>query len=574
MKKITLLLIFLISINYSFAQVAGGKLDQKSLIEDEIQNQMNDQDMFSKDEFPVGNAVDPDFYYVGPGDMLTVQILPIIPVPMSLRVSPENTIIIPKFKEFKIKDMTLSDVKDSIIDYFLNINPNIQVAVHLNKARTVLVKIEGDVAFPTTYSLPSSYTVSTAILFANQIQRSGQVPVQQMPALLNLQKQQRETEKRFFNSGVSSDESYSSRNVVVLHNDGTKTDADIEKAISKNSNKYDPYVREGDVIIVPYEKENYDRISISGAINKPKVIAYKEGDRISDLLSFGRGFTKSVNLDNIYLVSSENNKRQKITFDSEGNLISEDFEIAPGSTLIVGMKSEKTIEHQGVVSVQGEVKSPGVYMIDKSNTTLSDIISQAGGFTDKAYLPLANIIRRETEKKNVIDPKQESYENFQYSDLIMEDTARFFLDMKYRKPFVATNFFSLFEENKKEYDVILKDGDVINVPENPGNVFVFGQVKNPGFVDFKPGMTMQYYIDKCGGLTQGADEDRASIIRGRNKVWVEGGDDVFVYAGDQVYVPSPPAYPPGFEIQKYNTYVYMVSGIIGVISVLISIFGK
>ncbi len=574
MKKLSVLLLLIFAVNYSFAQVAGGKTDQKSLIEEEIQNQITDRDLLSKDEFPVGNAVDPDFYFLGPGDMLTIQVLPIIPVPVHLIVSPEKTLTIPKFKEFDVKDLTLSEVKVMITEYFQKINPRTQVSIHLNKARTVLVKIEGDVAFPTTYSLPSSYTVSTAILFANQIQRSGQVPVQQMPALLILQKQQRETEKRFFHSGVSSDKSYSRRNVLVLHNDGTQSNVDIEKSISQNSNKYDPYVKEGDVIIVPYEEDNYNKISISGAVNKPKVVAYKEGDKISDLISFGRGFTNRANLDNVYLVNSANSRRTKLDFDEDGELITEDFEISPGSTIIAGYKTEETTEHQGVVSVKGEVNSPGVYVISESNTRLSDIIEQAGGFTNDAYLPLANIIRRENERKNVIDPKQDSYENFQYSGLIMEDTTRFFLDMKYRKPYVATNFFELFELNKEEYDVALKDGDVISVPKNPGNVFVFGQVKNPGFVDFVPGKPMSYYVEKCGGYTQGADEKRASIIRGKNNVWIEGKEETFVYAGDQVYVPSPPAYPPDFEIQKYNTYVYMISGIVGVINTILLIMSR
>lgn len=54
------------------------------------------------------------------------------------------------------------------------------------------------------------------------------------------------------------------------------------------------------------------------------------------------------------------------------------------------------------VTVLGEVKSPGNYLLTKDNTPLLDIIGQAGGLTDKADEKTIKIIRGEQQKPDVI----------------------------------------------------------------------------------------------------------------------------------------------------------------------------
>ena len=94
-------------------------------------------------------------------------------------------------------------------------------------------------------------------------------------------------------------------------------------------------------------------------------------------------------------------------------------------------------------------------------------------------------------------------------------------------------------------------GDIIEVPSNPKSVFVWGQVNQPGYIPFNENANMDWYINSAGGPAQGAHAGRLRIIRGKNKVWVKGKNDVPVYAGDEIYVPKPPDNPPGLDIQEW-----------------------
>ncbi len=233
---------------------------------------------------------------------------------------------------------------------------------------------------------------------------------------------------------------------------------------------------------------------------------------------------------------------------------------------------ELEYENLSVVSIRGQVKNPGIYPITYGTTRLKDVVSDAGGFTSKAYLPLAYIIRRQDKIDAYVDHRREYYTAFQYSDLTIEDTSRFSIDMMLKKPIVSCDFAKAFFENSEIDNVLLRDGDVIVVPDNPGYVYVYGQVNHPGYVEFREGQNMEWYIEKAGGYAKGATKNRARIIRGKSRVWTEGDSETFVLAGDEVYVPRPPDIPQGLEWQKYGTIASLVSVTFAVIGTIFNIY--
>jgi protein involved in polysaccharide export with SLBB domain len=346
----------------------------------------------------------------------------------------------------------------------------------------------------------------------------------------------------------------------------------LERAIFEKDINNDPYVREGDQIIVPFDQQYFNQISITGAITRPVVLPYKPFDKVSLLLKFGYGLTDDADLDNVFVFMPDSKKRIKLTIDRQLNLLSEDFELEPGSTIIVGQSLSYKKSDYGTVSVKGFVKSPGNYLIKLGETRLKDMIDISGGFTNDAYLPLGRIIRRDYKQQSLSDPRQETYETMQYSDLKMDDTVRYYIDMKYKQPLVSTDFVELFENNSDIHNVLLYDGDVIEIPNNPGKVRVFGQVKNPGFVEFQPGQNMKWYVERAGGFAEGSQPYRARVIRGRTQVWLEGADEVVVYAGDQIYVPRVPDEPTTVKLQRYAVLASIVATVGSLINVIAFIF--
>ncbi len=571
--QIILLLTLMVVVGV-YSQVAGvSSYDTKEMLQMEMDNQLGSEGM-SLEAMPVGNAINPDFYTLGPGDVISLQIFPIQNSPKSLTVSGDYSILLPRIGEVVLKGLTLNQLRDTINFLYKAKSSSSKAYVNLKEARKCIVSIKGNVLSPAIYTLPSSYQVSTAVAFANQLGKLAGVPIVAVEALVQVQEKQREADRLFSETGIPSKPLYWSRNVTLLRNDGTSVQIDLEKAILNNDIDNDPYVREGDQIIVPFDQQYFNQISISGAVSRPVVLPYKSGDKVSILLKFGYGLTDAADLDNIFLFMPESKKRVKLSIDRNLNLLSEDFEIEPGSTIIVGQTLSYKKSDYGTVSVKGFVNSPGNYLIKLGETRLRDIIEMSGGFTADAYLPLGRIIRRDYKQQSLSDPRQETYETMQYSDLKMDDTVRYYIDMKYKQPLVSTDFYEAFEKNSEIHNVLLYDGDVIEIPNNPGKVRVFGQVKNPGFVEFQPGKTMNWYVDRAGGFAEGSQPYRARIIRGRTQVWLEGTDEVFVYAGDQIYVPRVPDETTAVQLQRYAVYASIVATVGTLINVIAFILLK
>lgn len=564
---IFLFLVMMVNVNVNLqSQIKGlSGMSSDELLKMELESQFTD-DVLRTESMPVGNLIDPELYFLGPDDILTIQIVPIMSNPRSIKLSPDMTIMIPRIGTINLRGLTLRQAQDSIAAFFSSYNPNYKISTNLRETRKCIVKISGNVLYPSIYTMPSSYQVSTAILFANQLQKNTAIALPQMEALLQVQEAERETERRFSESGLSTKPFYSSRNIILLRKDGSSMTIDLEKAAALNDPSFDPYVKEGDEIIVPFDRDNFPMISISGGVTRPIILPYKPGDKASLLLKFGYGLTDDADINNIKIYLPSQNKQILLKTDKFLNLLGDDFEIEPGAVIIVGQNITPQSQMTGTVSIKGQVKNPGNYLITLRGTRLRDLIDMAGGFTQDAYLPLANIVRRESKQKSLTDPRQETYEVMQYSDLTMDDTTRYYIDMKYKQPLVATDFVELFEKNNDINDVLLYDGDIIHIPTNPGLVFVNGQVKNPGYVEFEEGRNMSWYIQRAGGFAEGSEPDRARIIRGRTNVWLAGTDDVVVYAGDQIYAPRVPDEPTTLKLQRYA----VIASLVATFSILIS----
>jgi len=84
-------------------------------------------------------------------------------------------------------------------------------------------------------------------------------------------------------------------------------------------------------------------------------------------------------------------------------------------------------------------------------------------------------------------------------------------------------------------DVILEDGDVINIPERTSVVMVHGEVLFPNAVEWQSGMTADDYISHVGGYTQKADNSKIVVIHQNGKAEVaEGGTKIA--SGDELMV--------------------------------------
>lgn len=90
--------------------------------------------------------------------------------------------------------------------------------------------------------------------------------------------------------------------------------------------------------------------------------------------------------------------------------------------------------------------------------------------------------------------------------------------------------------NPKDFnDVILENGDILNVPEQTSVVMIHGEVTFPNGVVWQRNMTAQSYIDQVGGFTQKSNKSKLIVIHQNGeselvsrRYKIQQGDEILV----------------------------------------------
>jgi polysaccharide biosynthesis/export protein len=139
------------------------------------------------------------------------------------------------------------------------------------------------------------------------------------------------------------------------------------------------------------------------------------------------------------------------------------------------------------VYVIGEVRAPGKITMTGTRMTLLEALALAGSPTAGASneVIVVHPLRAET------DPRKAGAES--------EGTR------------ISVNRKDL-ELGKAGQDVVLQDGDIINVP-SAQHFYITGMVRNPGTYVLDPGITVQQAIGVAGGLNDRGSDRRLKISR-------------------------------------------------------------
>lgn len=563
--KFKYLIVFLFSTLSLMAQVTG--LTEKSqLLKDELDNNKNlGSSLFESEQMPVSNIINPDNYYLGPGDVLMVKAIPMITTATPVIVSPDNMIMLPRSGGLiDINGKTLTEVRKLIEDSFTQYKSDAVVTVAFQKPHICLVEVEGNVLNSSVFNLPSTFKVSDAIQYANKREPLSKKPSSSEDTYIQDKLRVKKSFSR--NQDNSEEVEYWKRNILVIHENGTSSNVDLIKSKSDNNSLFNPYVMQGDKIIVPFDKSHYSTISISGEVVRPITMPYKQGDKLSELVKYGLGLTDEADLDNIYLY--DGNEKTKLSVSNGKILVKDDRELKPGAVIIVGKINVNYTTSDGAVTVRGYVNNPGAFPITNFKTTLSEVIKMAGGLKEGAYLPNAKVYRKTNEFDYLSESRSEAFKLFRKSNLSLEDTVRYTLDVKSIEPNVSVDFTKALNDSK--YDIALENGDEIVVPTSPNLVYVFGRVENPGFVEFKKGKDVAYYINKTGGYTKVADDSRTAVIRKSTSEWVNN-EEAEVYDGDYIYVPGEVDVSTSTEQAKVSTYAAIASIILSIGFLIVNI---
>ncbi|CUS78009.1 protein involved in polysaccharide export, contains SLBB domain of the beta-grasp fold [Candidatus Kryptonium thompsonii] len=456
--------------------------------------------------------IDPETYIVGPGDILSVNIWSAPPLNFTVQITTEGTAIIPTVGEVKVSGLTLSEAKRNIIQKIKSKYIASEITATLIVPRSFNVTVTGYVLNEGKYKVRSVDRVSTVLGLAF-------LPIDSFQLMRK----------------ATMIDSVNFRKILLKRN-GKVINVDLRKYFATGDDKYNPYLLEGDWIVVQ-RRDLSSFVAIYGAVNKPGAYEFVQGDKLTDIVEIAGGTIESADLENVEIIrlDEEGKLKEKLNINLRKILNGETSDLTLENNDRIFIPEKRTLKQNYTVTIAGEVKYPGTYPISRNGTMLSEVISKAG-LSVSSDLDNAYIIRGGVQ----FDPQREfifSYFLLKNFSLSKEDSINFAQEVGLLDSvkFVSINIKEVINKN---LDLELQDGDFIFVPrKQPSMVYVFGQVSNPGFVPYEAGKNYKYYILKAGGFSQLARKGDVKVIKRKTYLWYDAGSTE-IEPGDFIFVPK------------------------------------
>lgn len=339
---------------------------------------------------------------------------------------------------------------------------------------------------------------------------------------------------------------------LIRKADGLKEDAYLERGYitrlnDDNSSEVIPFyvkaIMEGtqddillhkeDVVSVSsiFDYSDAYTVSITGKVRAGGTFPFFNGMTVQDLILRGGGFADGANMLEVEIARrvKDSDRRAKdaklaniikVVIDKDLKVADSRFKLEPFD--VVSIFALPGYVKPQMVTVEGEVMNPGTYAMLSKDDRISDIIARANGFTAYAYLNGASLKRGDyLETSSEVDKQRLKLQQFAEKQIEATDGMAG-LDLANptkRNNFVDIDLAYVLKHPKGRKDLILMDGDVINVPRELQTVKVSGEIYSPTTTVFSPGQSLGEYVLRSGGFTENALRKSAYVVyaNGSNK---------------------------------------------------------
>lgn len=378
------------------------------------------------------------------------------------------------------------------------------------------VSVVGAVNNPGVYMLLPTSRVSEAIKLANTLLDTINVPVH---AVCNASK----------------------RNITLKRNDEI-IKLDLLSFFVLGNEDYNPYLEDGDIIVVPAIKEQIHVFGAVGNRNDEKLnnsIELKDGDRISDVIELAMGIMPNADNQKAELVRFIGNSSETESINLNLDIILNNPECEENLALQnndrIYIREIPQYHNKSFVTLIGEITYYGTYAIENNKTTLLQIIIKAGGPTKDADLSNAYLQRISEE-----DLREQEFEQLQktpHGDMSILEYRYLRNRLTEQSGVFAKNFDTLWNNKEIEYDINLKNGDVIYFPAKAVAIKISGEVANPGLINHDPELNYLEYIELAGGFTEKSWKKKIKIIRAKTGEWINPNKNTKLFPGDTIFIP-------------------------------------
>lgn len=294
-----------------------------------------------------------------------------------------------------------------------------------------------------------------------------------------------------------------------------------------------------DVVFIASTRDLHEErtMSIYGEVQAPGVYDFVANTNIEDIIIQAGGLKDAASMVRVDVSRRVRNREALETTYQTARWYS--FELQNG--LVVGADTAFILEpfdevyvrrspgyiEQEHVSVTGEINFEGTYSLTKKEMRLSELIHAAGGLTPEAYAHGARLERvltyAELQKRNTL-LKLIVTDSIDVRKLELSDvrSVGIYLDRAMAEP-------------GSEWDVVLRGGDRLFIPQFTNIVSTNGEVIYPNSITYREGAPLSYYINQSGGFSQRARKGRVfavnmngTVTRVRSSKDIEPGCEIVV----------------------------------------------
>ena len=275
-----------------------------------------------------------------------------------------------------------------------------------------------------------------------------------------------------------------------------------------------------DVLFISSSREIAENqtLTIQGEVQYPGIYKYAENETIEDFILQAGGLTEAASTAKVDVARRLFDPSATTALDSTAQYFSfavkdgfvidgdEAFHLEPFD--VVTVRKSPAFQNLQNVNVNGEVMFEGTYTLTKKSERLSEVIAKAGGLTNTAFARGARLIRQRTSEELA---RQEALKDAAKRSSGKDSIDINKIDLNPTYP-VGINLEEALKHPGSDADVVLRQGDLIIVPEYSGTVKINGEVMYPNTVGFVDGMTLKEYINQAGGFNDNAKRSQTYII--------------------------------------------------------------
>ena len=305
-------------------------------------------------------------------------------------------------------------------------------------------------------------------------------------------------------------------------------------------------LQKNDILYIPSitDLKEEETVAIYGEVANPGTFLFSKNMTIEDLLVQAGGLLEEAATTRVEVTRRIKDPKstsfssvlgKTFTFDIKDGFIvggnAENFYLEPFDAVYI--RRSPAYRRQQNVVVAGEVLFSGSYSLLKKNERLSDLVSKAGGVTPDAYVKGARLIRKlsDEERRRQNDAIRmaqngEGKDSISIQKLNLSETYTVGIDLE-----------KALANPKSDFDLVLREGDVLYIPEYVNTVKISGSVMYPNTVVYQKGKNLKYYINQAGGYGNMAKKKKVYVVymngtvsrlKARNASAIEPGCEIIV----------------------------------------------